>query len=92
MPFPDDWTPAQISLANKAAINKRWSRLTAAERTEATAPGRAGWRKKFADEIDPGRELPEAELEARVDQAVKAFMQSIALKASRKRAKKAAGE
>jgi hypothetical protein len=61
--------PPQTAAA-KALIAHRWAKVT--NRTEATAPGRAAFWKRFLDEVDPDRELTEDE---RTRRALKARQQ-----------------
>lgn len=53
-----------------------------------TAPARDAFMMRFEDQVDPNRELPEAERQRRADAALKAHMASIALKSSRTRARR----
>lgn len=80
-------TPADRTLAARAAAASRWGRC--ADRSEATAPARAGLRARFEREADPEGTLSPSEREYRADQLLQAHMlrMSIAAKKAR-RAKK----
>lgn len=59
--------------------------------TQHTAPARAAFMQRFIDEVDPNRELPEAERFRRAEHAKKAHFTRLALKSAKARSK-AAGE
>lgn len=80
---PLDAPPVDRSLIARIAAHERWS-LTL-DRTSATAPARAGLRRKFAIEIDPDGTLDPIELEARVDQRMHAHMLRMSLAAKKAR-------
>ena len=80
-------TPAQRTLRARSAANTRWSdpaaRAAHADRHLA----------RYADEVDPGRKLPEPERMALAKQRRRAHMQRLALASSKARAaRKAAGD
>ena len=50
-----------------------------------TQAARQGFMRRFLDEVDPKRELPEAERERRATAALKAYMGKLALKSARAR-------
>ncbi len=52
---------------------------------EYTRSAREGFWRRFLDEVDPDRTLPEAERERRARAALKAHMTRLALKSARKR-------
>lgn len=81
-------TPEQRSLRARAAAHARWSREDPSTNARR---GQAGLRKRFLDEVDPSRELPEAERERRADQALRAHMAKLALKSSKDRAARGDG-
>jgi hypothetical protein len=59
-------SPEQRSLRAKIAANTRWSYE---DRVRATQPAREGFLRRFLDQVDPTRELPEAERERRARDA-----------------------
>jgi hypothetical protein len=86
LPVPLSLSPEQRSLrASKAA----YSRSAQYDSHELTAPARAGFDKRFLDQVDPDRVLPEAERERRAKAALKAHMKGLALASSRARSKRA---
>lgn len=66
------------SIAEKA-IYERLSRMTAAERVAATEPARAERMRQLEDEVDPRRELDEAERARRVTYLLRSRMAEISL-------------
>jgi hypothetical protein len=56
---------------------------------KTTARGRAAFMAKFLDEVDPNRELPEAERLRRAEHAKSAYFTRLALLSARARRKKA---
>lgn len=76
------------------AADTRWSRE--ADRVAATKPAREGQWKRFLDEVDPDRQLPEAERQRRAESAQRAHMTRMSLAAARarrrRREKKAGGK
>ena len=50
-----------------------------------TQAARKGFMRRFIDEVDPNRTLPEAERERRAKAALKAHMGRLALRSARKR-------
>jgi hypothetical protein len=57
---------------------------------ELTANGRAKFLQKFIDEVDPARELPEAERLRRAEHALRSYMAKLALRSAKARKKAAA--
>ncbi len=55
-----------------------------------TAPAREAFIKRFVDEVDPGRVLPERERKRRAAAARKAYFTRLAFLASRRRTKRRA--
>lgn len=55
-----------------------------------TAPAREAFMKRFLDEVDPGRVLPERERQRRAAAARKAYFTRLAFLASRRRTKRRA--
>jgi hypothetical protein len=75
-------TPEQRSLRAQIAANARWSREDGTHQGEIL---RRGFLKKFIDEVDPDRSLPENERIRRAENALKAHMLRLSLAASKKR-------
>jgi len=78
----DQLTPAERSLRGRMGayvVHARYDpRLT-------TAPARAAFLKRFLDEVDPDRVLPESERLRRAAAARKAYFTRLAFLASRRR-------
>jgi len=81
-------SPEQRSLRASIAANTRWSRE---DPRVGTARARAAWYRRFIDQVDPDRTLPPAERDRRVQAAVRAEMQRLALRSSKARAARKAG-
>lgn len=84
--------PESRVLVAQIAAAERWGRTK--DRTEATAPARAGLRAKFAREVDPDGSLAAndpAELERRVDHLLRAHMLRMTLAAKTARQAKTGG-
>ena len=81
-------SPSQRSLRASIAANERWSRE---DPQEGTKPARAAFKRRFLDEVDPHRILPELERERRAQAAMRAHMQRLALASSRARSKAGGG-
>lgn len=83
MAAPD---PTQRYLSASIAANTRWAHEP--DRARATSAGRAAFDKRFADQVDPERELSDRERARRIANARAAYFQRLALKsaASRRRA------
>jgi hypothetical protein len=64
------------SLQHQIAANARWSKEDPARQGQIM---RAGLKRRFLDEVDPERKLPEAERQRRAENARKAFYQRMAL-------------
>ena len=78
------------SLAAQIAANSRWSKE---DPTEQGRIMRAGLERRFLNEVDPNRELPEAERLRRVECAKRAYYQRLALASAKARkARKATGD
>lgn len=76
--------------AAKALNAHRWAKV--ANRTEATAPGRAAFWQRFLDEVDPNRELPEDERTRRALAARQRYYAALGQRSGQaRRARKAAG-
>jgi hypothetical protein len=57
---------------------------------ETTKPARAAFMRRFEDEVDPNRELPQAERSRRAEAARKAYFTRLALKSAMSRKRKRA--
>jgi len=76
------------SLQHSQAANTRWSRE---DPTEQGKIMRAGLDRRFLDEVDPDRVLPETERRRRADCARRAFYQRLALASAKARKARKAG-
>lgn len=74
--------PTERTLQARLAANTRWSREDPAEQGRVM---RAGLARKFLDEVDPRRELPEPERLRRAECAKRAFYQRLALRSAKAR-------
>jgi hypothetical protein len=75
--------------AAQRSMNARLAALTRhaqSDAREATAPARAGLLKRFLDEVDPERVLPEDERARRAERARKVFYLRLAKKSAAARA------
>jgi hypothetical protein len=75
--------------AAQRRMNARLAALTRhaqSDAREATAPARAGLLKRFLDEVDPERVLPEDERARRAERARKVFYLRLAKKSAAARA------
>jgi hypothetical protein len=81
-------TPAERSLRARSAVLTSWART--ADPSARTARGRAAANKRFEDEVDPGRVLPEAERRRRAEYARQAFMVDLSRRAVKARRERAA--
>lgn len=77
-------TPEQRRLRASAAAYARWAKEDPKDALEHT---RMGFRKRFYDEVDPGRVLPQLERERRAEAALRSHMQRLALRSSRARSR-----
>lgn len=81
-------TPQQRSLRARLAAQTRWSQE---DPGPATARAREGFNRRFLDQVDPDRILPEAERNRRVESARKAYYTRLALASAKARAARAGG-
>lgn len=81
-------TSGQRQTRSRQASHASWANTD--DRTQRTAPGRAGMLRKFEDQVDPDRVLSPAERAKRVESARKAFYTGLALKSAKVRAAKRA--
>jgi hypothetical protein len=82
-------TPTQRSQRARIAALTRWSREAPAVNA---ARGQAGLMAKFVDQVDPGRQLPEAERQRRAEAARRAHMQRLAFRSAKARGKRSASD
>lgn len=75
-------TPSERTLRARIAAHSRWAKE---DPVAATAPARAGFEKRFLDEVDPDRVLPEAERLRRAKHAKSAYFSRLALKSAQAR-------
>jgi hypothetical protein len=80
-------SPEQRRLRAQTAAYMRWSKE---DPREGTKPARAAYMRRFVDQVDPDRTLPELERERRAQAALKGHMARMALASSRARRKAAA--
>lgn len=80
-----DLTAEQRSLRARIGAHAMHARHDARQTTKA---GREKFLQRFDDEVDPNRELPEAERQRRAEHARRAYMAKLALKSARVRARK----
>lgn len=73
-------TPTELRLLAQANAIRSWAHTVdpAARTAPARRAAREGRRTRFANEIDPERKLPVADLERRIDLAIKADMLKLA--------------
>lgn len=76
-------TPAERRLRAQLAANTRWSREP--DRHSATAPGMRAIFEYFINQVDPDRVLPEKQRLKMAENARKAHLASVQLKASKAR-------
>lgn len=68
----------------RIAAHRKWAQH---DPIEGTDKARAAFLKRFEDEVDPDRLLPEAERQRRAEHARKAYFTALALKSSKARNK-----
>lgn len=83
----DSLTPAERSLRGRMGAYVVHARY---DPRQITAPAREAFLKRFLDEVDPGRVLPEHERLRRAAAARKAYFTRLAFLASRHRTKRRA--
>lgn len=87
MPFPDGETAAERSLRGRTAVLTSWANTE--DWTARTAPGRAAFMRRFEDQVDPDRTLPDEERAKRADAAKRAHFARLARQSAAKRRQKA---
>lgn len=75
-------TPAEQSIRGRVAAHVKWSKN---DPVEGTSKARAAFDKRFLDEVDPNRELPEAERLRRAQHARSAYFARLALASAKSR-------
>ena len=70
-------TPAERTARARLAAHVSWAKTP--DRSARTAAARAAFEQKFFDEVDPNRELSEAEREKRAANARKAYYERLLL-------------
>jgi hypothetical protein len=83
MPYHTSLSAGQRSERARIAANTRWSRLSASERLQATAPGRRAMFEHFLRQVDPDGLLSEAERIKLAENARKAQLAKARLKSLR---------
>jgi hypothetical protein len=78
-------TPEQRVLRARIAAHTRWANEDAAGRLANAQRAREGFGRRFLDQVDPNRVLPEAERQRRAESAMRAYMAQLALKSSKAR-------
>lgn len=81
-------TSAERSIHARTAAHVLHSKY---DSRDLTANARKSFLAKFEDEVDPNRELPEAERIRRAEHARKAYFSRLALKSAQARRKRAEG-
>lgn len=79
-------TPEQRTLRARLAAHALHSKVDSREHTR---PAREAQFRRFEDEVDPERVLPEGERRKRAEHAQRAYMASLALKSSQARSRRA---
>ncbi len=81
----DHLSPSERVLRARTAAYTSWANTR--DVAARTAPGREAAHRRFEDQVDPDRVLPEAERLRRADAARKAWFTSLALKSAKARRK-----
>lgn len=76
-------TPEERRLHAKHAAHISWA--NASDPSERTAPARATFNRRFEDQVDPNRELPEAERARRAESLRRAYFTKLALRSAKSR-------
>jgi hypothetical protein len=79
-------TPEQRVMRARVASNTRWAMEP--DRKAAVKPANDGWVARFERQVDPDNALEPGERRRRAQSAMKAHMNSLALRSSRVRAKR----
>jgi hypothetical protein len=75
----------------RIAAHTRWANEDPGGRRANAQRARAGFERRFLDQVDPNRVLPEAERKRRANSAMRAYMAQLALKSSKARAARKRG-
>ncbi len=81
-PMPSSLTPSERTLRARMAAHASHARHDPKERTQ---PARDKFDERFLDEVDPDRQLPEAERNRRATHARKSYFTGLALKSAKAR-------
>lgn len=81
----DHLSPEQRSLRARLAAHVLHSRV---DSKQHTAPARTTFMKRFEDEVDPARVLPESERQRRAEHAKTAYFTALAIKSAKARARR----
>ena len=81
--MPKNKTPAQRTMQARAAAHAKWAKH---DPVKGTAAARKAFLKKFIDQVDPDRVLPEKERMRRAESARKAYFARLSLNSSLARA------
>ena len=87
MPSRVRLTPEQRSLRARLAAHTLHSRVDSKAHTE---PARKAFLERFELQVDPDRQLPEAERRRRADSAKKAYFTALAYRSAKARARRKA--
>ena len=82
-------TPTERTLRARAAAHTKWAHQ---DPIAGTARARSKFLRRFIDQVDPDRELPEAERLRRAESAKSAYFVSLAYKSARARHREPGGE
>lgn len=80
-------TPAERRMRSQLGAHAQWARTT--DRTARTAAARAGFNRRFENEVDPDRVLDPAERAKRVENARQAHMLRLAMASAKARRRRA---
>lgn len=84
--MPSSLSPSERGQRARIAAHSRWAKH---DPVEGTAAARAKFLLRFVDQVDPNRELPEAERLRRAESAKQAYFLRLAYKSARARRKAA---
>ena len=79
--------PADRFMAASIAAHTRWAHEP--DRSRATPAAREAFNRRFEDEVDPDRTLPEKACARRAESAKNAYFMRLALKSAKSRQRKA---
>ena len=87
-PMASKLSPSERSLRARIAAYSKHAKY---DPRESTLPARSAFLARFEDEVDPNRELPEAERIRRAEAQRKAYFARLAFKSAQARRKRAEG-